>query len=75
MAEKAKVSKDVVEAFEYIRKVRYYLNDSELLVEHVDAIQTNDWFSEAEPLNNVDALTFAQMLLNGYESVVSSTDE
>lgn len=76
MAEKVKVPVEVDEAFKHLKEIRHYLNDSDLLIEHVEAVQSNDWFGDVEPLNKVDAITFARMLIDGYEvDVFSSVDE
>jgi hypothetical protein len=74
MAEKAKVSQEVAAAFEHLKVIRYYLNENELLIEHVEAFQTSDWFGTMEALNCVDVLTFARMLINGYEIEVSKDE-
>ncbi|KGR74869.1 hypothetical protein [Ureibacillus sinduriensis] len=64
---KVTVTKEVAKAFEYLKEIRNYTSDNDLLSEHAEAITTKDWYDNLQPLNKVDLMTFAKMLINGYE--------
>lgn len=64
---KVTVSKEVANAFEYLKEIRNETSDNHLLAEHAEAFTTRDWKDNLEPLNNVDLITFAKMLIDGYE--------
>lgn len=64
---KVTVSKEVAKAFEYLKEIRNYTSDNDLLTEHAEAIATKDWYDSLEPLNKVDLITFSKMLIAGYE--------
>lgn len=64
---KVTVSKEVANAFEYLKEIRNYTSDNDLLTEHAEAIATKDWYDSLEPLNKVDLITFSKMLIEGYE--------
>lgn len=64
---KVTVSKEVANAFEYLKEIRNYTSDNDLLTEHAEAIATKDWYDSLEPLNKLDLITFSKMLIEGYE--------
>lgn len=64
--DKVKVSREVAEAFEHLKKLRRYINDNDILIEHIEKYQNDGWFGKLKPLNNVEPLTLAKMF-EGYE--------
>ncbi len=61
------MTKEVATAFERLKELRNHTSDNDLLSEHAEAFATRDWYDGLEPLNKVDLMTFAKMLIHGYE--------
>lgn len=70
MTEKIKVSREVAEAIEYLLSHKHYEYTKEkLLTTHakMEKYPKRSWADEANPLNDIDLLVLAEILVNGYE--------
>lgn len=76
MVEKVKVSREVAEAIEYLLNHKDYgYTKEKLLTTHagMEKYSKRSWVEEARPLNELDLLVLAEILVNGYE--VETTPE